>query len=151
MQQIPDEAKAAIERGTTVVNVKSSKQAGQAHSASIPIRLRGQVIGVINVRFQYEQTNEKTIAMIEQAADRLATALETARLLEETRQRAQRDALVSDVTGRLRSTLDLETVLRTATQELQKVFDLKEAEVQLGYPAEGPAREAQRKNGKNRE
>lgn len=72
--------------------------------------------------------------MIEQAADRLASALENARLVEETRQRSQRDAMVTEMTGRLRSTLDLESVLRTAAKELQQAFQLQEAEVRLGTP-----------------
>ncbi len=102
--------------------------------ASIPIRLRGQTIGFVNVRFQGNYTHQETLNMIEQAADRLASALENARLVEETRQRSQRDALVTEMTGRFRSTLDFETVLRTAAQELQQAFQLKEAEVRLGLP-----------------
>lgn len=124
-------------------------------SAAIPIRLRGQTIGMINVRFQHEQSQDKIIALIEQISDRFATALENARLLEETRQRAERDALVSEVTGRFRSTLDLESILRTAAQELQRAFQLQEAEVRLNIPAtnelEKPMQEQDKKNGKRHE
>jgi GAF domain-containing protein/HAMP domain-containing protein len=130
----------------------SEPPASDETSAMVPIRLRGQTIGMVNVRFQNQQGQEKTIAMIEQISDRLSTALENARLLEETRQRAERDALISDLTGRFRSTLDLESVLRTAVQELQQAFRLKEAEVRLNLPAanapERPAQETFRKNGK---
>ncbi|MBI3739297.1 MAG: GAF domain-containing protein, partial [Chloroflexi bacterium] len=153
VHQVPEEAKEAIKKGGVVLRQRSGKEADAGQTAAIPIRLRGQTIGAINVRFQSEEISDKTISMIEQAADRLATALENARLLEETRQRAQRDALVSELTGRLRSTLDVETVLRTATQELQKAFELKEVEVRLGVP---PANEPEtqskpRKNGKRGE
>ena len=131
--------------------------ANDGESAVIPIRLRGQTIGAINVRFQHGQPQEKIITLIEQLSDRLATALENARLLEETRQRAERDALISEMTGRFRSTLDLESVLRTAAQELQRAFQLQEAEVRLNLPAtkqpepEKAMQEKTRKNGKRRE
>ncbi len=127
--------------------------ANDGQSVAIPIRLRGQTIGAIHVRFQHGQAQNKTVALIEQISERLAAALENARLLEETRQRAERDALVSEMTGRFRSTLDLESVLRTAAQELQRAFQLQEAEVRLTLPAainepEKVGQEKSRKNGK---
>ena len=114
--------------------LNDTDERSNGNSASIPIRLRGQTIGFVNVRFQGNYAPQETVNMLEQAADRLASALENARLVEETRQRSQRDAMVTEVTGRLRSTLDLETVLQTAAQELQQAFRLKEAEVRLGLP-----------------
>jgi GAF domain-containing protein/HAMP domain-containing protein len=148
--EFPKEAREALEKGHTT-RLDSASRRASGRRASIPIRLRGQTIGVVNVRFQGTHTPDETIAMIEQAADRLASALENARLVEETRQRAQRDALVGEVSNRLRSTLDLETVLKTAAQELQKAFQLKEAEVRLGAaevtgPPDVPADRA-KKNG----
>jgi GAF domain-containing protein len=125
-----------------------------SRSIPIPIRLRGRNIGVVNVRFQGNQTPQNTIVMIEQIADRLATALEYAQLLEESRQRAGRDTLVGEISSRFRSTLNVELVLRTATQELQKAFKLKEAEVRLGgreatpnQPSDGTP---ERKNGRRK-
>jgi len=138
VHEIPRAAQEALDTGLTVRLEADSKKSAGGPTAAIPIRLRGQIIGVVNVRFQGERTPEETIGMIEQATERLASALENARLVEETRQRAQRDALVGEVSNRLRSTLDLETVLKTAAQELQKAFQLKEAEVRLGTKGAAP-------------
>jgi GAF domain-containing protein/HAMP domain-containing protein len=144
--EMPSGAQAAFDQGVTVAGDES----GSGRTAVVPVRLRGQVIGTINVLFQGQQAPQKTISLIEQIADRLATALETARLLEETRERSQRDALISEVSSRVRATLDLETVLKSAVQELQQVFELKEAEVRLGMPkAPEPSKELQQKAGKN--
>jgi len=113
---------------------QATYQSDDSQSQAIPIRLRGQTIGFVNVRLRGDSESSETTAIIEQVAGRLASALENARLAEETRERAQRDALVTELTGRFRSTLDLETMLRTATQEFQKAFQLEEAEVRLGLP-----------------
>ncbi len=134
IRELPKEAKIALEKGIKVMGQASGDAAEGSSSAAIPIRLRGETIGVINVRFQRQHSPESILAMIEQISERLATAVENARLLEETRQRAERDALISETTSRLRSTLDLESVLRLAAQELQRAFRLKEAEVRLGVP-----------------
>ncbi len=149
IREVPKEAKETLEKGIIVTSDNKS----HSQTASIPIRLRGQTIGVVNIRFQGNYAPQETINMVEQAADRLATALENARLLEETRQRAQRDALISDMTGHLRSTLDLETVLKTAAQELQKAFNLQEAEVRLGLgnkTESAPESSNQKKDGRRR-
>jgi GAF domain-containing protein/HAMP domain-containing protein len=152
--EMPREAKAALERGTGSISRSTDKKTG-LQTAIVPIRLRGQTIGVVNIRFQGNDVPEESLAMVEQAADRLAIALETARLLAEARQRAQRDSLISELSGRVRATLDLDTVLKTAAQELQQAFQLKEAEVRLGRPkapASGnEAPENMRRNGKRRE
>ncbi len=113
------------------VNIPEDAQTGASRSTLIPIQLRGETIGGISVRFQGEQPPEATLAIIQQTAERLATALETSRLLEETQKNAARDQLVSHVSSRIRETLDMESVLRTAALELQKAFGLKEAEVYL--------------------
>ncbi len=129
--------------------------AANGQFAAVPIQLRGQTIGVINVRFQQMQSQHQTIALIEQISERLATALENARLLEETRQRAERDALVNELTGHFRSTLDLELVLQTAAQEIQKAFRLQEAEIRLSVQPiiepEKPRPEKIRRNGRRHE
>jgi len=138
IRELPKEARMALEKGIKVIGRASGDPAEEGSSAAIPIRLRGETIGVINVRFQGQHGPESVLAMIEQISERLATALENARLLEETRQRAERDSLVSETTSRLRSTLDLESVLRLAAQELQRAFRLKEAEVRLGTPIPPP-------------
>ncbi len=152
--EIPREAKAALERGTGSISRSTDKKSGLT-TAVVPVRLRGQTIGVINIRFQGKDVPEESLTMVEQAADRLAIALETARLLAEARQRAQRDSLISELSGRVRATLDLDTVLKTAAQELQQAFQLKEAEVRLGRPNAPESGDAvqdnTRKNGKRRE
>jgi GAF domain-containing protein len=154
LKELPQMASASPD-GSLDSPVPTEKQLSDpAHLVPIPIRLRGHNIGVVNVRFQGNQAREKTIAMIEQITDRLATALEYAQLLEETRQRAGRDTLISEITSRFRSTLNVEFVLRTATQELQKAFQLKEAEVRLGGFDASPSAQAdggpERKNGRRK-
>jgi methyl-accepting chemotaxis protein PixJ len=60
-----------------------------------------------------------------------AVALESMRLLEETRRTAERERLISQVTTRVRETLDMETMLKTAAQEIRRVLDLPEVVVRL--------------------
>jgi GAF domain-containing protein len=98
-----------------------------------PIRLRGQHIGSILLRrgSEAEQWSSQEVALLEEVSTQIGLALENARLLEETRQRASREQLLGEVTARMRETLDLDTVLKTAIREIGDALGLAKVEVRM--------------------
>jgi len=96
---------------------------GGQHALAVPVKLRGVPIGALGFHRPMEtgEWRPEEIALTEAVAERAALALENVRLLEETQRRAARERLVSEVTTRMRETLDVETVLRTALQEFSRV------------------------------
>ncbi len=107
---------------------------GQAgHTLVVPILFRGTNIGKITLRRKPNQppwsNNERQLA--NEVAAQAALALDNARLIQKTRESAWREQMVANISNQIRETLDLETVLRTSARELQRAFDLQEAEVQL--------------------
>jgi GAF domain-containing protein/HAMP domain-containing protein len=103
----------------------------------IPIETRGQRIGRIKLIRKDKDANwsdrEKNVT--KEVAAQVGLALESARLLEDSLKQAQREKTVSDVSSKIRETLDIDTVLKTAAQEFQQIFGLEEAEVRLGATA----------------
>lgn len=99
----------------------------------VPLVLRGQKIGMIALQrkdeFQGWTSQEETVAT--EVATQTALALENIRLVEHTRQRAEREQAIAGVANRIRETLDLDMVLRTAAREIQGALNLQEAEVRL--------------------
>ncbi|MBN1449956.1 MAG: GAF domain-containing protein [Anaerolineales bacterium] len=99
----------------------------------IPLMLRGEKIGKISLQrkdeFQNWTTQEETVAA--EVATQTALALENIRLVEQTRQRAERKQAISGIANRIRETLDLDMVLRTSAREIQSTLLLEEAEVRL--------------------
>jgi len=59
-------------------------------------------------------------------------ALENARLLEETQQRAEQERIIASITARVRASMDPETILQTAVRELGAALGTDRAFVQLG-------------------
>jgi hypothetical protein len=57
--------------------------------------------------------------------------LESARLHQDTQRRAAREQLIGDVTARIRETLDMETMLKTAAQEVRQALGLPEVTIRL--------------------
>ena len=60
--------------------------------------------------------------LVDTLSDRLSAALESAQLYEETRRRAERERLTSEITARLRASNDPQTILQTAASELRRVL-----------------------------
>jgi len=103
----------------------------------VPLILHGQNIGNILLKRKGNQTatwSERERVLVEKVANQVALALENSRLVDETQKNALRDQVIANISARVRETLDVESVLRTATTELRRVFDLKEAEISIGAP-----------------
>jgi GAF domain-containing protein/HAMP domain-containing protein len=105
-----------------------------------PIRLRGQTLGSIVLRRDPDEEPWSTeeVALVEEVSTQIALALENARLLEETQRRAERDRLIADITARVRSSMDIESILRTAVRELGVALGTDRASVRLGVGTRPP-------------
>jgi GAF domain-containing protein len=108
-----DPIKAVIQTGS-LAREKSSA------TVAVPIKLRGQTIGVLDVRAKSGQRPWKPdeIAMLEAAAERAALALENARLIESAQRRAARERAIGDISTRIGAVSNLESILQTAVEEL---------------------------------
>lgn len=124
-------------RREMVVKLGSGGETGEA-ALVMPITLRGQIIGALGLQETAgrRQWSEDEIALIEAVADQMALAIENVRLLEETRQLAGWEQTLSDMTARFSRSLDTETLLQTAIQELGDLLQVDEVSVHIGSSAE---------------
>ena len=102
--------------------------------ANIPITLRGKAIGKIALNRPSKQWSNKEKALISDVAEQVGLAIENTRLVDETRDQANRDQLVSEFSSKLRETLDMDTVIKTAIEEMKKTFNLDGVEMRLSTP-----------------
>jgi len=104
----------------------------------IPIRIRDEVIGVLDVS-KLASDGEWTPVELDELAglsDQLGQALENARLYEIAQQNAMEEQMVGGITRRMRETLSVDTVLQTAVQELRTLLDLDGVEIRVGDDSE---------------
>ena len=103
------------------------KEAGQV---VFPIELRGETIGTLVVQSPSADTlNQDQLDLIKAVAERVALSAENARLFEETTRRAARERLVSDITSKIRSVNDPQSMIQTAMEELRKALGASRVEV----------------------
>jgi GAF domain-containing protein len=121
-----------------VVSVKDSPilESPELPEVSLPIQIGGQVVGHITA---HKPEGEATwlpdeIAVLETLTNQLSVALDSARLYQDTQRRAEREQLSSEITTRIRETLDIETVIKTASEEIRRALNLPEVVIRLGEP-----------------
>jgi GAF domain-containing protein len=109
---------------------KSRESQKKVNQTVIPIDLRGETIGTLVVQSpSADELNQDQINLIKAVAERVALSAENARLFEETTRRAERERLVSDITGKIRSVNDPQTMIQTAMEELRRALGASRVEV----------------------
>jgi GAF domain-containing protein len=143
------EARQAWLDGKPIVTSRQTEAAGDEQGVggtmSVPVKLRDQVVGVLSLGLENQAISPDTLSLVEEIAGRLALALENARLLDETRQRAQRDRLIADITAQVRASMDVERILQTAVRGLGAALGSDRAFIRLetGQREAAPAGDGQ--------
>ncbi len=133
LTELPTLEKSALESGS---RLSLPPQNGNRQTAvAIPIKLRGLAIGVLGVLLK-EDYSEDTISTIELASERLASALESARLYEEARLRADREQSIAQITSAISASTSYEEILQTTIREIGN--SLRDTEISIQITGEAP-------------
>ena len=126
-----DEIKKALRDGEVVV-LESGIEKLQPIIA-IPVKLRGQTIGVLNIKAPKRKTkwNQDEINLAQAISDRLALALENARLLQESQRRATKEQKIGEMTAKIGASINMRNVLQTAVEELGHALPGSEVVIQF--------------------
>lgn len=135
LHAMPEGSEEAIRSGTPLIRTADGKNTSQPAQVTIPIKLRGQPIGVVHLKLK-DNHNPNTIKTITLAVERLAGALESARLFEEARLKAEREQTISQVTAAIGSASEFEAILRTTVEEIGKSLGEAEVSIQLAETVE---------------
>jgi GAF domain-containing protein len=103
----------------------------------VPVQLRGQTIGSfkLNALDASRSWTDDELFMVRATAERVALALESARLLQEAEKRAAREAFLADVSSKLSSSFQMDSILRDTVQELGETLKHSTVTFQLVNPA----------------
>ncbi|MEW6568356.1 MAG: GAF domain-containing protein [Chloroflexota bacterium] len=98
----------------------------------LPLSAGERVIGALDVQHTRPHTfTEDEIAVLEILSDQLGVAVQNARSYNEAVRRAQREEALMEITGKIRSSRDVDTILRMAVQEMRRALGAKEAVIRL--------------------
>lgn len=103
------------------------------HSVSVPVNIRGQVIGALKLEALEtdREWNDDELAMIKAAAERAALALENARLLAESQKRAAKERVIGEISAKISAQSDVDELLKIAALELNRNLPNTEIAIQF--------------------
>ena len=127
VSQTPEIA-SALRDGKAVVRSDSQNAA-----VTVPVKLRGEVIGVLQVDSNdpAKTWQESEITLMEAVAERAAFALENARLFQDARRRATKESVISEATARISGALNIENILQTTAEELERILGGSDVVIQF--------------------
>ena len=119
--------------------VRERAIADQDGELALPVVLGAEVIGVLSAQREGDgarvRWSDNELSIIRAAVDQLAQTVETLRLLDETQRSAARERAIGEVTGRVREELDIESMLRTAVDEIQRTLGADKVVVRMAPQA----------------
>lgn len=117
-----DEIRQAINRGEVLIFHEDGIT--QEASMVVPIKLRGQIIGNMNIKapVKNRKWSNDEVNLAEVISERLSIALENARLIQESQRQAIKEQTISEVTGKIGASINLKNVLQTAVEELGRAM-----------------------------
>jgi GAF domain-containing protein len=101
-----------------------------AYNIETPLTLRDQSLGVIHLATDEDISLEER-NLINAVASQAAIALENARLVNESRQLANRERLVAEISNKIWTSTTIDGVLQTVVRELGRVLDTTRAVIEL--------------------
>lgn len=130
--------KGDVRRLTGPETERNFRGIGRSFEHAWPLSIRGRFAGFVEAHKPLDSGDwtDGEREFIETVVEQLGPALESARLLEDAQSRAALDRLLADVAARTRETLDLDTVLRTAADEIYTALGLREVVIHL-VPSSG--------------
>jgi len=95
-------------------------------SASVPLRVKGGVIGVLNVNTVHENKvfDERDLELLATVANEMAVAIENARLYARVNRRTKQLDSLLQISKTVTATLNLDEVLRRLSDEMCKLFSM---------------------------
>jgi GAF domain-containing protein len=104
------------------------------HALVAPVNLRDKTIGALQLHAANngQDWTEDDLAVIQAVVDQLAQTAENMRLFEETRNRASREQIIRTITDKMRAAPNLESLIKTAAEELAEHLSAGHAVVELG-------------------
>lgn len=135
----PEETRPLLQRAETSPDIVASTHITSANTLVAPLRmLGGRVFGALRLqRPALHPWTAEEVQFVQQAAQSVAQALEVARLLEETRDRAARDRLIGEIGGQLRATLDPDAIMKTTVQALGRLLQVELTTIEVSSARNG--------------
>ncbi len=119
---------------------------------TVPVKVQNEIIGHLKIQQGDIALNtEENKSLIEAIANRVALALENARLLEDSQRRANRESTIGNISAKIGASIQVDTIIQTTVQELGEVLENSEVVFRLTNSPKEASHAPSKKNNKAKE
>lgn len=136
---VNDTERKALELGAKISGASAKSWLG------VPLVVSGDVLGAIILQDtdREQRFDDDDLRLMTTLASQVATTIRNVRLLEDAERRAEKEKIISSITSKIWAAPDIESVTRTALQELGHALHASSGFIQLDQPAVNlPSRES---------
>jgi transcriptional regulator with GAF, ATPase, and Fis domain len=124
--EIPGERE-VIDTGSAYINYEQNSE------MTLPVKLRGEIVGMLNVKVDGERKwTEDEMDIINAIVGRAALSIENARLLAESRLAVEKERAISDISAKISTNSQIETILKTVVRELGNQIGNAQVSIEIG-------------------
>ena len=105
----------------------------ETHRVAVPIELRGEVLGAIEIETsENPNNNDEMLDMIQAISQRLAVSLDNARLFEETQEATAQEQRVGELVSRYQTANTVDDLLQITLEGLVETLGADAGSIRLG-------------------
>jgi len=133
-----NQGRIATDVGKDPIHLKNELLPETRSEAAVPLQVTGRVLGALDVQSKEANAfSPEALEVLQALADQLSTAIQNARLAQDSAVAAERARLLTAVTGQFVGLMDVERVLETAAHTLHRVLGQAEIIITLTPEAGG--------------
>ena len=111
---------------------KKADNNNKSAQMTIPMKLRGEIVGMLNVKTDDDRAwSADEMDIITAIVERTALSIENARLIQDSQRQVIKEQTISEVTGKIGASINLKNVLQTAVEELARAMPGSEVVIKL--------------------
>jgi GAF domain-containing protein len=131
---VEDTERKARQLGAVTIGVPAKSWLG------VPMLFGGEVVGLIIAQdiMSEHRFDEEDQRLLSTLATQIAVVVRNARLLETSRQRADVEHLVNEITAKIRRARDMQGILQTTADELGAALGARRAHIRISPAVSGP-------------
>lgn len=107
-------------------------QEGEIQRVAVPIELRGEVVGAIEIETHTKREYDDMVEMVQAISQRLGVSLDNARLFEETNEATAQEQRIGELVSRYQSAETVDDLLKITIEGLAETLGADLASIRLG-------------------
>jgi GAF domain-containing protein/HAMP domain-containing protein len=124
-----------------IVEVKPQDDRTGGYQITLPVKLRGEIVGVLNLKSdEPREWTPDQLDIINAIVERAALSIESSRLLLESQRQAAKERIIGEISAKVSTFTNRNNILQAAAEEIGRALPGADITIQVQKPKNGNVR-----------